>query len=332
VIATSGGAAAETGRRDRRYRRRRLHLLDACLQQLEDLHEQDQGLVPVSTATRVRGIMPAIQPGMRIAEAIDLVFSEQEPCLQPNGTATKGSAGSAAGGPDAAAPPPLCETEARALTERIKAATRDVCFLLLEAHERRAWSVLGYRTWEQYVPAEFGLSRSRSYELLDQGRVLRAIKAAAHLTETPDISAYAAGQIKSRLSQVTDAIRDRTARMSHQPVMAVIADVVREARVRPASKPARRLQDGNEVDPGQLREAIRYIAQLPPAAAVLTQMDCRDDGIVHEVNAASRWLDEFARLHAEPCAVSAPLLRVTEREHVSREPNGLLRLAMPAHA
>jgi hypothetical protein len=278
--------------------------------------------------------MPAIQPGMRIAEAIDLVFSEQEPCLQPNGTAQRGPAADAAGsgGPDPALPSPLGETEARALTERIKAATRDVCFLLLEAHERRAWSALGYRTWEQYVPAEFGLSRSRSYELLDQGRVLRAIKAAARLTETPDISAYAAGQIKARLSQVTETIRDRAARMSHQPIMAVIADVVREARVRPASKAARHRQQSNEVDPSQLHEAIRYIAELPSPAEVLTLLDDRHDGIIRQVNAASRWLEEFARLHSEPRTADSPLFRVAERKYVGQEPNELIHLALPAHA
>src|SRR5205085_3735221 len=65
---------------------------------------------------------------------------------------------------------PMSEAEARAATERIRTATRFVCLLLLEVHEGRGWLALGYGNWERYVQSEFGMSRSRSYELLDQAR------------------------------------------------------------------------------------------------------------------------------------------------------------------
>lgn len=295
--------ASETDRysETRRYSRQRLRLLDACLQQLEDLHEQDHVLIPTQVASRIQNVVPLIQPGMLIAKAIEIVFSEQEPYLRPDGLPHKPSPADpmAPGGAGPVTPAPLDEAEARALTERIKAATRDVCFLLLEAHERRAWCAMGYHTWERYVGAEFGLSRSRSYELLDQGRVLRAIKAAARVRETPNISAYAAGQIKFRLSQVTETIRARTARVSDRPVMAVIADVVSEARARHARRGARRRQPSSEIDPCQLRQAIQYIAQLPPPTEVLTQLEDRYDSVVCHVSAAARWLQEFERCVSE---------------------------------
>src|SRR5919106_4677116 len=68
---------------------------------------------------------------------------------------------------------------ARELTNRIKTGLEgifdqiyEVEQLLLEAHNRRAWQALGYKTWEEYVKTEFDLSRRRSYQLLDQARVI----------------------------------------------------------------------------------------------------------------------------------------------------------------
>jgi hypothetical protein len=68
--------------------------------------------------------------------------------------------------------------EARALTDEIKGATERLYALLLQAHEGRAWSALGYDSWRDYAMTEFGMSQSRAYQLLDQGRVIQAIEAA----------------------------------------------------------------------------------------------------------------------------------------------------------
>lgn len=67
------------------------------------------------------------------------------------------------------------EAEARAITERIKTAAEAIWSLLLEAHERHAWAALGYDRWEDYVRAEFDMTRGRAYQLLDQARVVREI-------------------------------------------------------------------------------------------------------------------------------------------------------------
>jgi hypothetical protein len=76
--------------------------------------------------------------------------------------------------------------EAESLTKLIKAKLEgifdqmyEVEQLILEAHDRRAWQALGYSTWEQYVKEEFDLSRSRSYQLLDQARVVQILRDAA---------------------------------------------------------------------------------------------------------------------------------------------------------
>lgn len=262
--------------------------------------------MPASLARRVQPLVPSVQPGMLIASAIDLVLKEQEPYLL-------------AGAYDAGAPerdanvngttrtsshPPMDEAEARALTDRIRAATRDVCFLLLEAHERRAWSVLGYPTWEKYVRREFGLSRSRSYELLDQGRVLRAVKSAAGIDTTPDICAYAAGQIKFCLSEVTEAIRARTAKAGRERALAVIQEVVLQARLKRTARMARpqpaqapppaATTESERIDPFRLREAIRYLAHMPAAEDVVSEIGDRVDDVASDLEAALQWLTDFA--------------------------------------
>jgi hypothetical protein len=47
---------------------------------------------------------------------------------------------------------------------------------LLEAHDRGAWLVLGYTTWEQYAKKEFHLSRKRSYQLAAGAKVREILR------------------------------------------------------------------------------------------------------------------------------------------------------------
>jgi hypothetical protein len=56
---------------------------------------------------------------------------------------------------------------ARDLTDRIRAGVSDVAELLHRAHEGRAWVALGYPSWAEYCKAEFEMSKTRSYQLLD---------------------------------------------------------------------------------------------------------------------------------------------------------------------
>jgi phage-related minor tail protein len=70
------------------------------------------------------------------------------------------------------------KADATALTQRIRTAVDGLWDMLLEAHDRKAWKALGYKTWEAYVTAEFSMSRRHSYRLLDQGRVINAVRGA----------------------------------------------------------------------------------------------------------------------------------------------------------
>lgn len=59
------------------------------------------------------------------------------------------------------------------------------------------------------MSAEFDMSRSRSYQLLDQGRVVREIQGA--VSTKVDIDERAARDIKPHLDDVTDEIQERIA-------------------------------------------------------------------------------------------------------------------------
>lgn len=100
----------------------------------------------------------------------------------------------------------LTEDEAKQLTNDIKATTNALYVLLKRAHDTRAWSALGYKSWTQYIETEFDFSRARSYQLINQAQVIEEINEAAgidiYLTEKE------ARDIKKRLPEITEKIND----------------------------------------------------------------------------------------------------------------------------
>lgn len=55
----------------------------------------------------------------------------------------------------------LDATQARALTDRIKVGVEAVWELITQAYTQRAWSALGYQSWDDYCTREFGTARLR---------------------------------------------------------------------------------------------------------------------------------------------------------------------------
>lgn len=80
----------------------------------------------------------------------------------------------------------LGESEARSLTDRIKASAEDLWHMLLEAYEGGAHTALGYSSWGAYFEAEFGGKQSRGYQLIDAGRVVKAIESHSTIVESPN--------------------------------------------------------------------------------------------------------------------------------------------------
>jgi hypothetical protein len=80
----------------------------------------------------------------------------------------------------------LSTEEARVLTEEIKERAEELWHKLLEAYERGAHTSLGYSSWGAYFEAEFGGHQSRGYQLIDAGRVVRALEDHSTSVEQPN--------------------------------------------------------------------------------------------------------------------------------------------------
>lgn len=81
------------------------------------------------------------------------------------------------------------EAQARELAPLAKKNPKEadeVWHLLLQAYERGAHTALGYSSWGEYFEAEFGGRKTRAYELLDAGRVVRAIETHSGIPERPN--------------------------------------------------------------------------------------------------------------------------------------------------
>jgi hypothetical protein len=145
---------------------------------------------------------------------------------------------------------PLSQEAARALTEKIRATATELCRLLLEAWERKAWKPLGYSSWSAYVNAELDISRQHSYRLLDQGRVVRAIEGAVSpsgdtLTKVT-VTEPEARDVKPHLDEVVEAVSTRT--KTGEDPNEVVAEEVANWRLGPVSKEEwQRKQWANEV-------------------------------------------------------------------------------------
>lgn len=127
---------------------------------------------------------------------------------------------------------PLSEENARALTDTIRSAADVLWVLIARAHAGKAWLALGYATWADYVETEFDMSRSRSYQLLDQGRVVREIESAVPNGTKVMLSEAAARDLKGVLDEVLPEIVARTAGLDAEEASDVISEILEEKRER----------------------------------------------------------------------------------------------------
>ncbi|RWI60268.1 MAG: hypothetical protein EOQ93_03125 [Mesorhizobium sp.] len=110
------------------------------------------------------------------------------------------------------------------------------------------------------MKAEFDMGRSRSYQLLDQGRVIKAIsEATGDLSTKVDISERDARDIKDDLPAVTEEIKARVEK-GERPQKAA-ADVIAEKRAK--AKESRQENRAQQAEHDRLRDAAR--AALPDA-------------------------------------------------------------------
>lgn len=98
----------------------------------------------------------------------------------------------------------LDKMDALAVTAKIKAYAGVAWTLLVEAHERKAHKALGYASWAEYVEAEFDMSRSRSYQLISQARVVLEISEA--VSTMVDISEREARDLAPMIEEAKAAV------------------------------------------------------------------------------------------------------------------------------
>lgn len=125
---------------------------------------------------------------------------------------------------------PLTETQARSLTETIRNAVDVIWALIARAHAGKAWKALGYDTWGEYVEVEFDMSRSRSYQLLNQAHVVNEIEAVVPEGTKIDISEAAARDLKGVLEDVVPQIKEATAGLDPEAASDVLDEIVTQQR------------------------------------------------------------------------------------------------------
>jgi hypothetical protein len=310
-----------------------------CLQHLEDAQERGDSVLSAQLAERVGEVVGPLVPGMSVVDVMELIFDEQErylsggeedadtgdmedesmQCRTSDGVRPRTPPSQAdSDGPRVievwrgAAPAPsdasfalrddepMGEAEARHLTERIRTATRHVCLMLREVHDRRAWVALGYSNWEQYVQTEFSISRSRSYELLDQANVILALRAAAGITELPDVSAYVALQIKPRLPVIRDTLRRRIQDADGNEAMDILMEVVDEHR-RQVAQSRRLVQERRALrhqgeglgNRDQFSEVIERLVTMTASRRVQEFANVGEPPEIEVVESAIHWLEDL---------------------------------------
>lgn len=313
------GTATQSAGQDRK--RARLHLLDACLNGLETDHERGKTQVSGDLAGRFGPFVDGLTQGMPISMAIKSVFREQAQYLRPTWPVVEparveGPQKGLGKTSDLA----LTRGEAMHLTNEIRAKSRTFSVLLVEAHDRKAWSALGYDSWTHYVQGELGFSRSRSYELLDHGRILMSVAEAAGMSGIPDISPFAAAQVKPHLDELKIQIAKRVVGRTEHEARELVASLISEMRgvpsmderqddARPSSpaKPAQRFNGAIGVDLDAVLTAIELLASMPPATAFLEGASSGDLARLKCLPSAVSWLMDLA----DCCAIIRPEFRTT---------------------
>lgn len=72
-------------------------------------------------------------------------------------------------------------TEARNLTDKIRAGLEGIYQLIIEAYQGKAWTALGYGTWDEYIRREFGNQPLRP-PLEDREEVVQSLRSSGMST------------------------------------------------------------------------------------------------------------------------------------------------------
>lgn len=147
---------------------------------------------------------------------------------------------------------PLSNAQAKQLTHSIRDAAEVIWILIARAHAGKAWKVMGYESWEDYVKSEFNMSRSRSYQLLDQAKVITAIEEALPADTKINISEAAARELKAVLEDAIPEIRKAVENLDGEEALAVTEEILARYREKAHSEVDPILDNEGSPEPTQL--------------------------------------------------------------------------------
>lgn len=124
----------------------------------------------------------------------------------------------------------MTKDAARELTDQIKATATATYVLVHRAHEYKCWVALGYDSWEKYVITEFDMSKSRSYQLINQAKVVEAIQDVVPDGTNILLTEAQARDVEKALPRITDKLKASTAGQTPEEAAQTVKDVVSDVR------------------------------------------------------------------------------------------------------
>jgi hypothetical protein len=157
----------------------------------------------------------------------------------------------------------LSQSEARRLTDEVKADAQRLWAKLLSLYEGGAHTALGYTSWAAYCQQEFRMSQGRAYQLLRAARVVECttVHSLQVTSEVPE-SERLARELAPLLSnpQALDEAWNEAVEQAGGgvPTAQVVREVVsRKLALIPTEKKI--LHDLEGIDPGRFKLATRAI-------------------------------------------------------------------------
>lgn len=127
--------------------------------------------------------------------------------------------------------PALDADSAREITERIKTTTNVLYMLVKRAHAGKAYTALGYDSFEKYVREEFNFSKVYAYRLINQANFIEAIEAKLPSGTQVHVSEPVSTKLKKVLPELLEEIEERIEGVEDpDDAGAVIEDIIREKR------------------------------------------------------------------------------------------------------
>lgn len=121
---------------------------------------------------------------------------------------------------------PLSKSQAEDLTRSIRDAAEVIWVLIARAHAGKAWKALGYDSWAEYVQEEFNMSRSRSYQLLDQAKVISAVTNALPEGSEIAVTESSARELKYVIQEAVPEIREKTKGLEPEEAVKVTQEIL----------------------------------------------------------------------------------------------------------